>query len=321
METFGRHARVAFTDDWRADAARRDFTMNAMSCRPDGTLFDPDAGPEDLRAGRVRFVGDARQRIAEDVLRLLRFFRFHAWYGAPPPDAEALAACREAAPLLVGLSAERVRKELLRLLEAPDPLPAVRAMADEEILGRLLPPPAQLDSLAQLVRLERAHGEADAVRRLAVLVRIQPEDASALALRLRLANAERQRVAAIARSRTSALLEGELGDDSAAMRRRLYRDGVARYRDHAYVAAADGSPGATDLLPARLAEAARWAAPVLPVNGRDVAALGIPAGPAVGRLLADIESWWVERDFAPGRAACLDRLRQAAEFLQEPRRP
>lgn len=311
VETFGRHARVAFTDDWQADAARRDFTMNALSCRPDGAVFDPFDGIADLRAGRIRFVGDARRRIAEDVLRLLRFFRFYAWYGTPPPDAEGLAACREAAPMLAGLSAERVRREFLRLLEAPDPMPALRAMDQAGILMHLLPEPHRLARLAALVDLERARDETDPVRRLAALVQMAPDAVDALALRLRLSNGERRRLVDAARFWAATGVERALGDDVAAMRRRLYRDGADRYRDLAYLGAAEGGE-AVRLLSARLEEARAWTVPRLPINGRDAAEVGVTAGPAVGAALRAVEAWWMERDFRPDREACLAELRSLA---------
>ncbi|MFQ5959208.1 MAG: CCA tRNA nucleotidyltransferase, partial [Alphaproteobacteria bacterium] len=150
VETYGRHAKVAFTDDWTADAARRDFTINALFCAPDGTLYDPFGGLDDLRAGRVRFVGDAVQRIREDVLRLLRFFRFYAHYGRPPPDAEALAACRAMALALPSLSGERVCAELLRLLAADDPAAVLELMIEADVLEFVLPEVAGVGALAEL---------------------------------------------------------------------------------------------------------------------------------------------------------------------------
>jgi poly(A) polymerase len=170
VETFGRHARVEFTDDWAADAARRDFTMNAMFLSVDGTLYDPFGGLADLEAGHVRFVGDARQRIEEDVLRLLRFFRFHARYGRGAPDADGLAACRALAHLVPTLSAERVRDETLKLLKAPAPADVLRLMAREDILGRYLAEARNFDRLAALVQLVPEHAAPDALRRLAAVL-------------------------------------------------------------------------------------------------------------------------------------------------------
>ena len=154
VETDGRRAKVAFTDDWIADAARRDFTFNAMSCAPDGRLYDPFGGAADLAAKRVRFVGEAEARIREDVLRLLRFFRFYAHYGAPPPDAEALAAVERLAPLLPTLSGERIAAETLKLLAAPDPAAVLRLMQHHGVLAHFLPEAGHLDRLARLTAIE-----------------------------------------------------------------------------------------------------------------------------------------------------------------------
>ncbi|MEM9682546.1 MAG: CCA tRNA nucleotidyltransferase, partial [Pseudomonadota bacterium] len=156
VETFGRHATVAYTDDWIEDAARRDFTINALSLGRDGTLFDPFGGEADLRAGRIRFVGDARARIQEDVLRLLRFFRFHAYYGRNGLDADGLAACREFATRLSGLSAERIWTELRRLLLAPEPTFVLREMGASDILAEILPEARLFDGLERLIVLEGA---------------------------------------------------------------------------------------------------------------------------------------------------------------------
>jgi len=170
VETDGRHATVAFTDDWIADAARRDFTFNAMFCDADGTLYDPFDGRVDLESGRVRFVGDAKKRIEEDVLRLLRFFRFTAWVGHPPHDVEAVAACREFAPKLVTLSGERVRNELLKLLAAPDPLPALALMDELDVTRHVIANPRddRLRRLAAMIALEAETG--DPIPRLAAIV-------------------------------------------------------------------------------------------------------------------------------------------------------
>ncbi|MFP5513038.1 MAG: CCA tRNA nucleotidyltransferase, partial [Alphaproteobacteria bacterium] len=171
VETDGRHARVEFTDDWMEDAARRDLTMNALSCTPDGAMFDPFGGLADLAAGRVRFVGEARRRIEEDVLRLLRFFRFHAHYGRGDPDAEALAACRELAPRLPTLSGERVRGELFRLLTAPCAAAVWRLMMGQGIMVHLLPEAMDADRLDRLIAVERDLGiTPDPTRRLAAVL-------------------------------------------------------------------------------------------------------------------------------------------------------
>lgn len=296
VETDGRHARVAFTDDWAADAARRDFTMNALFLDAEGNVFDPVGGLADLRAGRVRFVGDAATRIREDVLRLLRFYRFHAHYGRGAPDAAGRAACRALAHLLPTLSGERVAAEILKLLAAPDPLPALALMAEDGVLAAILPEARRLDRIGALLPLEPAP---DAVRRLAALV---DGDPSGLAERLRLTNEQRDRLAAMAAPGI------DLAGDERAQRRALHRLGAQRYRDLALLAAADA--GAGDRVGPLLALAEHWRPVVFPLKGRDVTALGVPAGPEVGGILAALEQWWEAADYRPDRPAALAELKR-----------
>ena len=312
VSTDGRRAVVAFTADWAADAARRDFTINALFCDGEGRVFDHVGGLADLEARRVRFVGDARTRIREDVLRLLRFFRFYAQLGAPPPDAAALAAAGELAPLLPLLSGERVRAELLRLLASPDPAAVLRLMQAHGVLAHLLPPGLDLDRLAGLVAVEerlppRLAGAVDPLRRLAALLH-DGAAAAALGDRLRLSNQERARLAAMVEAPP---LDPAL--DLSARRRLLYRLGTAPFADAVRLAwaAAEGegegeAAGWLELLDL----AATWPPPALPVSGRDVAACGVARGPNVGLLLRALESWWIEGDFVADRPACLARLRE-----------
>ena len=299
VETFGRHARVEFTDDWAEDARRRDFTMNALFLDPYGTVFDPVHGLSDLFAGHVRFVGDAATRIREDVLRVLRFYRFHAWLGRGTADAAARAACRVSAPLVSTLSGERVQAELMKLLRAADPAATLALMAEDGVLGKILPATRPLDILRRLVRLERSNDlEADALRRLGAVI---AGDAEGVARRLKLSNAERDRLIA---------LEGalDLAGDAPALRRLLYRLGRETYIDRALMTAAQA--GATRKLRGLLAAAARWRKPVFPLSGGDVTALGLAPGPEIGRLLAALEDWWEEGDFRASRRACLAELRR-----------
>ncbi|MGH6946921.1 MAG: CCA tRNA nucleotidyltransferase, partial [Kiloniellales bacterium] len=214
LETDGRRAKVAFTDDWAADAARRDFTMNALSCAPDGTLYDPFDGLADLRAGRVRFVGDPRARIEEDYLRLLRFFRFQAHYGHEPPAPALLAVAMEMAPGLANLSGERLRQETLKLLEAPQPLPALEAMIACGVAAHYLPEVESADSLAAYLALEDADAAPDPLLRLAALL---PEGGAGatVARRLRLSRAETTRLIALTAPEAK-----PLPDEPAALRRR-----------------------------------------------------------------------------------------------------
>jgi len=298
VETFGRHARVAFTDDWRADALRRDFTMNALFLDPDGNLYDPVRGLGDLRAGVVRFVGAARQRIREDVLRLLRFYRFHAHYGRGEADADARAAARELKHLLPTLSAERVAAELLKLLAAPDPVPTLAMMQADGVLAIVLPEARALDRLVRLLPLEPTP---DALRRLGALAAWDTAAAQSVAERLKLSANARDRLARLA----TPPLVIDLAADERAQRRALYRLGAELYRDLVLLRAGEGgSP-----------EAARWLLalaasppPRFPLKGRDVTARGVPAGPTVGELLDTIETWWEAGDFRADRKACLAEL-------------
>jgi poly(A) polymerase len=302
VETFGRHARVAFVDDWQADAARRDLTINAIFCAPDGVLFDPFGGRGDLAAGRIRFVGDAALRISEDYLRLLRFFRFFAHLGKPPPDAEALAACAQLAPNLRTLSGERLCGETLKLLAAPDPLPALALMIEHGVLPWLLPEARGLDRLQRLIALEDRRGERDSIRRLAALVAEHP---LVVAERLRLSNAQRGRLAALCEPP----LVVDVALDPQARRRALHRYGRDLVRDLALLAWAAGeAPPADAAWRALLAEIDAWQDVAFPIAGRDVVALGVARGKAVGSLLAAVEAWWQDGDYSADRAACLREL-------------
>lgn len=310
VETDGRRAVVAFTDDWEADAARRDFTMNALSLEADGTIHDPFGGVADLRAGRVRFVGDPRQRLTEDVLRLLRYFRFYAHYGTPPPHAESLAACREMAHLLPRLSAERVRVELLKLLAAPEPAPVVRLMREDGVLEHFLDHATAIDRLDRLVALERALGLNDPLRRLAALLPVDGPTAAHLAQGLRLSNRERDRLVAMA----APALTPSPEMDEPARRRALYRVGAEAWADLVLCAWADVGADPDDPDWRRLYDTASgWSRPRFPLSGSDVKSLGISEGSAVGDLLRVVEAWWIERDFRPDRQACLAELRLRAD--------
>jgi len=301
VESLGRRARVAFTADWRADALRRDFTMNALSADPDGTLHDYVGGLRDLRARRVRFVGNPELRIREDVLRLLRFYRFLAQLGTRRPDTAARKACRALKSLLPTLSAERVTGELWKLLEADDPLPALRIMRRDGVLPLILPEARRFRRLQGLLAVER---EIDPLLRLAALVEVDGEGARALARRLRLANAERDRLVALA----SPSWKLRLADDRHARRRALYHLGRERFCDVVLLrAAAVGDEGRR---PARtlVAFAEKTRLPGFPLKGGDVVALGVAPGPRVKALLTEIATWWEAGDFRATRKACLAAL-------------
>ena len=282
-----------------------------MFCDMSGAIYDPFDGIADLKAGRVRFVGDAETRITEDVLRLLRFFRFYAHYGKGAPDAAGLAACRKLAHLLPTLSGERVAAELLRLLAAEDPASVMRLMADDGVLEHFLPEARHLGRLAMLTEIERKFAEADALRRLAAALESSAEVAAKVADRLRLSNAESERLGAL----TAPEAPVTVTTDAKVNRRELYRLGHARYRDLVVLAWAQAeTSGAKNetAFRAMLASAESWKPIQFPVKGRDVLALGVENGPAVGRLLRDVEDWWIENDFRPSRDECFAKLKAKA---------
>jgi len=317
LATDGRHAKVAYTDDWIADAARRDFTINAMSCTPEGDIYDPFHGLADLGAEIVRFVGVPRQRIEEDYLRLLRFFRMYATYGAPPPDAEALAACHQLAPNLVTLSAERIRAEILRILVAPNAADTVALMRGERILEQILPEAENLGRLRMVCWLETTAIRLDSVapdpiRRLASLLGGDPGDAAAVADRLRLSKREAARLKVLAAP--SADLSPTIGMRS--VHAAIYRFGVEAARDWLLLAWAGEmaveprrESGRSQAWIALLEATETWKSPRFPLTGKDVTAQGVPKGPRVGELLEAVESWWIGSDFAADRDACIGELR------------
>jgi poly(A) polymerase len=317
VENFGRHARVEFTDDWQADAARRDFTMNAIFCDVGGRLYDYFGGVADARAGRVRFVGEPIERIREDVLRLLRLFRFQAHYGRVAPDANALGAAERMAPQLPTLSGERVRNETLRLLAAPDPLPVLKLMRDRNVLRYCLDEARLFSRLAALIVLEgqlpeRLTGGTDPIRRLAALLENE-RAAVSVAERLRLSNRDRERLLALA-----ATDMGSPARSEQAGHVRIHAEGAAPFRDRALLgwAAANASGGVSssdsEAWQTQLAMAAEWTVPAFPIKGADALALGITPGPRVGALIEAVERWWIEGDFLADRDACLHKLQELA---------
>jgi poly(A) polymerase len=297
VETDGRHARVALIDDWNEDARRRDFTINALYLDQAGKLYDPVGGLTDLRAGRVRFIGNAEARIGEDALRLLRFYRFFAHYGKGKADSDARAACRKLAALATRLSAERVRTELMKLLSAPDPVPALQIMAADGVLAAILPEAVRFDRLTRLIAVEQAP---DALRRLAALVAVDKSGATALARRLGLTKDQRSRLEALAAPAWAI----DLGAGETQQRRALFKLGRALYRDLVLLS------GDAARVPRLLAMADALTIPVFPLKGADIVALGVSAGPDISRWLAAIEDWWENRDYAPNRDCCLAELRK-----------
>ena len=312
-ETDGRHAEVSFTMDWAADAARRDFTINALSADPDGNIYDYVDGLADLRAGRVRFIGNAEDRIAEDYLRILRFFRFHAGYASTDPDAEALEACRQASSKVEGLSGERVWRELSRILIVAEPGMVFRLMEDARVLRLLLPVGRSSDRLQALAALEdMVRVPAEAIRRLTALIQPDRQEASQIATRLRLSRAETARLDELSASRGGS----SAGMPDLALRRSLYTLGRDVFRDLILLDWADQIARAPAVAATNIKDwkktwdaTSAWTAPEFPLTGDDVMAAGAQEGPDVGEILHEIEQWWIEQAFRPNHEECVDRLR------------
>jgi poly(A) polymerase len=310
VETDGRHAKVAFGRDWKTDAERRDFTINALSADREGAVYDYVGGLADLPERRVRFIGEPRQRIEEDYLRILRFFRFHAAYGpGGHPYAEGIAACIAGRDGLDQLSRERVRMEVLKLVVAPHAVPTLISMADAGLLLRVLGGVSYLASFENMAKVEAATGlPPDPVRRLGALGVMIAEDAERLWQKLRLTNVEHERLASLAEGwRRMSLGIGEQG-----ARALLYRLGPQHFTDHALIGWARSVASSSDpdwhtfaTLPQR------WTAPLFPLKAADFMKRGIQKGPALGNALRVAEAAWIKAGF-PGDAAALDKLADAA---------
>jgi poly(A) polymerase len=309
VETFGRHAKVAFGRDWQRDAERRDFTINALSASRDGTVHDYVGGLADIAARRVRFIGDAATRIAEDYLRILRFFRFHAAYGEGALDREGLTACIAARAGLDRLSRERVRMEMFKLLVARHAVPTLATMTEAGLLEQVVGGVPRLASFANMVELEAGLAlSSDAVRRLGALAVVVVEDAERLRERLRLANAEYERLASMADGWWR--IAGQWGEQRR--RELLYRLGPERFTDRVLLAWTRSPEGATDRSWRSLVTLpARWSAPRFPLKAADFMARGVAKGPRLGAALAAAEATWVAAGF-PSEPAALAAIADAA---------
>jgi poly(A) polymerase len=314
VETDGRRAVVAFTDDWAEDAARRDFRLNALYLEPNGTLHDPTGGGiYDARAWRIVFVGDAETRIREDYLRILRFFRFYATFGKGEADAKGLAACAALKDGVKTLSGERVSKELLKLLAADDPRAAVRLMASSGVLSALLPEAGPLTRFDTLVEIETGMlFESDAALRLAALL---PDDQNAVrgaARRLRLSNALRDRL--IATCSDDLRLTSFMSPRE--MRRAIYRLGAETFKNRIKLAWAASDRTATYVQWRMLyVYADAWTPPPFPLDGAEIMAAGVPEGPLIGQVRREVEDWWIDFDFTDDKMAVLERLKAVAQGL------
>jgi poly(A) polymerase len=311
VATDGRRAVVAFTTDWKEDAARRDFTMNALYATADGEVIDLVGGVADLQAGRVRFVGDATARIREDFLRILRLFRFHAWYGKGEIDSEALHAAAAEKAGLAQLSGERVQKELLRLLEADNPAPTLRVMAASGILSELLPGALSIARLEKLASIDaEAFFAPDPILCLAALLPNDPALAETVAKKLRLSNADAQRLIDIAGAKEKIVSYLSIKE----VRKLLYRIGIGPFRDRVFLKWAEDPKESNAINWRMLLEvASTWPRPTFPLTGRDVMLAGVPEGLLVGRILAEVEDWWVDADFIEDEFSLAERLKAVVQ--------
>ncbi|WP_312807879.1 CCA tRNA nucleotidyltransferase [Agrobacterium cavarae] len=315
VTTDGRHAEVAFGTDWKEDAERRDLTINALYADASGEVIDLIGGLADIETKTVRFIGDAATRIAEDHLRILRFFRFFAYYGSGRPDADGLRASARAKDKLSTLSAERVWSEMKKLLGADDPSRALLWMRQAGVLAQILPETEKwgIDSIHGLVATEQALGwKPDPMLRLASIIPPDAERVAALSSRLRMSKNEAARLDQWAKAPA---VDPSLAE--TALDRLLYRQGVEGVKTRLKLALssarADMSAGETAMqkiakLSTLLARAEKFNKPSFPISGADVLAAGLPAGPQVGEVLSELEAAWVDGNFAADRETLLARL-------------
>ncbi len=305
VTTDGRHATVAFTDDWAADASRRDLTINALYCDRHGVVFDPLDGRADLEARRVRFIGEPTARIREDYLRILRFFRFHAEYAAGAPDPAGVAASVRERGGFARLSGERIHHELLRLMVAPGAFGAVETMAHSGLLTELLPVVPRLSTLQRLMAIEsqRTLSPSGILRLAASTIGID-EDAAHLHRRLKLSASELQVL-----QRAGASSGHPFSLAHADLQRRLYQRGHVVFSEQTLLAWARSGARPDDANWSNaLTLPGRWTAPKLPVGGADLVALGLPPGPRIGVILAAFEAWWMAAGFPSDQQLIANRL-------------
>ncbi|HEX4097860.1 MAG TPA: CCA tRNA nucleotidyltransferase [Caulobacteraceae bacterium] len=315
VSTDGRRAVVAFSTDWAEDAQRRDFRLNALYLDPDGRLYDPTGeGLADARAGRIVFVGDPMVRIREDYLRILRFFRFYAWFGKGEPDRAAVDACRALKDMLSARTAERTQKEMLKLLAAKDPRASLKLMASTGVLAAALPDAKDLHRLEGLVEIELGLGDNDPELRLAALIAQDRKTAEQTAERLRLSNAQRERLVAAVGCEPRIVSWMSRRE----VRRAVYRLGRATFFDRVKLTWAGSRDRRTNAAQwgGLLAQARGWPPPVFPVGGEDAMAAGVPEGPLIGQVLREVEDWWVDEDFPTSREALIERLKSVAEGMR-----
>lgn len=300
VSTDGRRASVAFSEDWLEDAARRDFTFNALSVGLDGVVHDPFDGVADLQAGRVRFVGDPHQRIEEDYLRLLRFFRFSAYFSKAPMDGAALQACIELAPKLSELSGERITQELLKLLSSPRPAKWISLMQNFGIMSHVITGTQDSHALEMMCAFE---DEPDGLRRLSILLNKDADTVELVIDRLKLSKKQSNRLKA------ARLYEGVISLDNIFVQ--LYRFGAETVQDRLFIYWAEKQFSGLGLgEQSLLHEIVQWKAnpKTFPLSGKDLLERGFTSGPEMGEVLGRVEEWWCENQCQPDHEACLTFL-------------
>ena len=305
IKTNGRQATVEFSTEWHEDAKRRDFTINAMSITPDGELFDPFNGWKDLQEGRIRFIGDPNCRVREDVLRILRWFRFYAQYGKSPPDLEALEACRGFAYRIPNLSGERIWSEFKRLLATQKPMSSIILMSETGVIDTVLGYRGRINLLSGIFEVEQLSDiSTDSLLRFAALIS-ERQAVQGVSERLRLSKKETRRI-------SNAVIDNLNLNPNLSLRKRnryFYHHAPRTVEDRILLAWA--------LKP----NDSRWKTwhkdfsnfvrPTFPITGKDIIATGIKSGPVVGKLLQEMENWWIKHDFMPDRSACIKKLRES----------
>ncbi|MBX9804449.1 MAG: CCA tRNA nucleotidyltransferase [Alphaproteobacteria bacterium] len=301
-ETDGRHPRVTFGTDWEEDAARRDFTVNALYAERDGTVIDYFGGIEDLEAGIIRFVGDPDMRIREDYLRILRYFRFLAWYGHGPIEPQALQACATHHHGLKGLSRERIGHEFMKLLSAPKPLLSLTLLHQKSLDSFVVPQPLNLKAIEALL----AFGEPTSVMCRLAALSLPNIDVKGASTALRLSRDQRQYL------HDCVMRLDSYPSSERTIYRNLYQDGVSLFKDFTLLSLCVGSLSASASIQREAFKiAASWHSPTFPIQGKDLVDMGVIAGPKLGELLKACESWWIDQGFFPDREACLAWVRDA----------
>ena len=305
VKTFGRHAEVVFTEDWEKDAARRDLTLNALYCDADGTVYDPINGLPDLQKGLIKFIGDPRVRIAEDVLRILRYFRFFAYYGKLPGDRNSLSACGDFSIQLGKLSANRVWREFSKILAAPDPTHTMKLMSQVGVLENILFSKIQLDCLESLIFSEKKYAKInpDSIRRLVAMTHLDEPSVKSLSKRLNLPGFDRNRLMGLA---TPAVLPDVESDDKEN-RKILFQLGENIFRDLVLLGSASSPQFDWSKL---MSLPDRLPIPPFPISGKDLIQHGIPEGQEIGKILETVKIWWANGGFSSDREMCLKKIKE-----------